>query len=451
MKIKSDSRKIKKGDIFIALKTINNDGHNYIDDAIKNGATTVITEKGLTEVETIIVPDTRVFLEEYLKREYGYLIESLSIVGITGTNGKTTTCFLLHQALNKLGLKCSYIGTIGFYIDKKIRDLSNTTPDILELYEMFLESYDSGCKYVVMEVSSQAISMKRIQGIKYDYAVFTNLTEDHLDYHSTMEKYALAKQNLFKNLKPEGIALVNVDNQYFQIFLLPNNNNLTYGFSDSDYKIINYKLNGNINNFIIDDGIETEYNTKILGKYNIYNVSVVIIILTELGIDKNVIKKIIQELKSPIGRMDVIIYGDNKIIIDYAHTPDAVENILKTVKEMESSNIYTIIGCGGNRDKAKRPIMGSIATSLSTHVIFTSDNPRNEDPNEIVNDIVKNLTINNYEIEIDRTKAIKKGIQKLKNNDILLVLGKGHETYQIIGENRIHFDDREKVLDIIRR
>ncbi|MDD2180790.1 MAG: UDP-N-acetylmuramoyl-L-alanyl-D-glutamate--2,6-diaminopimelate ligase [Bacilli bacterium] len=451
MKIKSDSRKIKKGDIFIALKTINNDGHNYIDDAIKNGATTVITEKGLTEVETIIVPDTRVFLEEYLKREYGYLIESLSIVGITGTNGKTTTCFLLHQALNKLGLKCSYIGTIGFYIDKKIRDLSNTTPDILELYEMFLESYDSGCKYVVMEVSSQAISMKRIQGIKYDYAVFTNLTEDHLDYHSTMENYALAKQNLFKNLKPEGIALVNVDNQYFQNFLLPNNNNLTYGFSDSDYKIINYKLNGNINNFIIDDGIETEYNTKILGKYNIYNVSVVIIILTELGIDKNVIKKIIQELKSPIGRMDVIIYGDNKIIIDYAHTPDAVENILKTVKEMESSNIYTIIGCGGNRDKAKRPIMGSIATSLSTHVIFTSDNPRNEDPNEIVNDIVKNLTINNYEIEIDRTKAIKKGIQKLKNNDILLVLGKGHETYQIIGENRIHFDDREKVLDIIRR
>ncbi len=453
MKIKSDSRKIKEGDTFIALKTINNDGHKYVLDAIENGAKVVIVEKeDIYDVDTVIVPNTRDFLEDYLKKEYKYLINNLTIIGVTGTNGKTTTCYLLYQALNKLGLKCSYIGTIGFYIaGKKITDLPNTTPDILEIYEMFLESYENGCKYVVMEVSSQAISMNRVQGIKFDYAVFTNLTEEHLDYHQTMENYAMAKQELFSNLKLSGKAIVNADSQYFEHFLLPQNNNITYGFSSSNYKIMDYKFEENSNSFIIVNGDETKYNIKILGKYNIYNMLVVIIILKELEINNNKIKIIVSELEAPKGRMDIVNYGNNKIIIDYAHTPDAVSNIINAVKEMNSNNIYTVIGCGGNRDKEKRPIMGKIATSLSTNVIFTSDNPRNEEPDSIIKDIVKNLEKDNYEIELDRTEAIKKGVQKLDKNDILLILGKGHETYQIIGNDKMHFDDKEKVLNIIRR
>ena len=190
---------------------------------------------------------------------------------------------------------------------------------------------------------------------------------------------------------------------------------------------------------------------KILGTYNIYNMLVVIIILKELGINKEKIKDMVRTLEAPMGRMDIVNYGNNKIIIDYAHTPDAVSNIINTVKEMNSNNIYTIIGCGGNRDKEKRPIMGEIATSLSTEVIFTSDNPRKEDPESIIKETVKNLVNNNYEIELDRQEAIKKGIQKLEKNDILLVLGKGHETYQIIGNDKIYFDDKEKVLNLIRR
>lgn len=449
MKIKSDSRKIKEGDIFVALKTVNNDGHNYVLDAIEKGAKTVIVEKGMYDVNTIVVPDTREFIQEYLKKEYSYLIDELTLIGITGTNGKTTTCYFLYQALNKLGLKCSYIGTLGFYIGgEKIRDLSNTTPDILDLYELFLESYENDCKFVVMEVSSQALDMKRVQGIKFDYAVFTNLTKDHLDFHQTMENYALAKQKLFTNLKPNGKAIVNVDSQYDDYFLLSENNNITYGFSDSYYQITDYEIGKDYTIFNVQN---ITYKTKTFGKYNIYNMLVVIIILKDLGFDDKTIQKIVSEIETPSGRMDIINFGNNKIIIDYAHTPDAVSNIINAVKEMNSDNIYTIIGCGGNRDKSKRSLMGKIATNLSTKVIFTSDNPRNEDPLSIINDMVVNLVNSNYEIEINRKDAIKKGIQMLEKNDILLVLGKGHETYQIIGNEKIHFDDKEEVLNIIRR
>ncbi|MDD4547477.1 MAG: UDP-N-acetylmuramoyl-L-alanyl-D-glutamate--2,6-diaminopimelate ligase [Bacilli bacterium] len=451
MNLKSDSRQVKQGDVFIALKTINNDGHNYVLDAINNGAKAVIVEEGTYDVETIIVPNTRNFLESYLKREYDYLINDLKIIGVTGTNGKTTTCYLLYQALNRLGIKCGYIGTIGFYVDGKVRDLPNTTPDLLDLYSLFLESHEMGCEYIVMEVSSQALSFDRVKGIKFDYAVFTNLTEDHLDYHKTMNNYALAKQELFRNLKVNAKAIINIDSQYYKEFLLPENKNITYGFSDSDYKIIDYKLTNNFNDFVVNHNENIEYKIKMLGKYNIYNMLVVIIILTELKFDKETIKEVVSSLEAPMGRMDIVNYLDNKIIIDYAHTPDAVSNIINAVKEMNSNNIYTIIGCGGNRDKEKRPLMGAIATDLSSKVIFTSDNPRNEEPMSIIEDIVKGVTKDNYEIEIDREEAIKKGIQKLENNDILLLLGKGHETYQIIGKDKIHFDDKEKVLKIIRR
>jgi len=441
--IKTDSRCIKKGDTFIAIRGLNDDGHKYIDEAIKKGATKVVVEEGKYDVETIVVNDTRKYLIEYIEKNYKPLINDLKIIGVTGTNGKTTTCFLLYQALNKLNIKCAYIGTIGFYINNKIKDLNNTTPDILDIYNMLIECKNKGCKYVAMEVSSHALSLKRVDGVYFDYTIFTNLTQDHLDYHETMDNYALAKQKLFYKVKDDGYTIVNNDDEYKEYYLLPHNKNITYGYEKSDYQIIYYLSNIDNTKFKIND---EEYETSLIGKHNVYNTLIVIIVLKTLNIDYEEIKKVIGQLNAPNGRMDKIKKEDNVIIVDYAHTPDAVEKIINTVKELAHNNIITIIGCGGNRDKTKRPIMGKIATNLSDYVIFTSDNPRNEEPNLIIEDMVQEVDTFNYEIEENREIAIKKGIQKLTNNDILLVLGKGHEDYQIINGERKHFDDKQIVL-----
>lgn len=444
--IKTNSKKVVNGDTFIALKGIKNDGHTFIEEAINNGAKLIIAEYGMYKVDTVIVPDTHNYLCEYLKNMYDYIFDEIKIVGITGTNGKTTTAYLTSKALNDLGITSGYIGTIGFFIDKKIKDLDNTTPDILEIYEMLLTCYEKKCKYVIMEVSSQALSMNRLDGLKFDYAVFTNLTEDHLDYHKTMEDYALAKQKLFKNIKKSGYAIINNDDEYKDYYLL-DNQNITYGFNDCDYKIDNYKVENNKSLFTLND---EEYIINLLGKYNVYNLSVIIILLKLIGYKYENIKNELLRLNAPSGRMEQINYNDNLIIIDYAHTPDAVEKIITAVREFSKGKVVTLIGCGGNRDKNKRPIMAEIATKLSDFVIFTSDNPRFEKPEDILNDMTKNLDISNYEVEINRKEAINKGIQKLVKNDILLLLGKGHENYQIIGSTKYEFSDKEVALNIIR-
>ncbi len=449
MKIKTDSRKVKKGDTFVALKTLNNDGHVYIEDAIKNGATTIVAEHGLYEIDTLIVKNTKDYLIKTLKEEYYDQIKELKLIGITGTNGKTTECFLTYEALIKLEKKVAYIGTIGFYVNgEKIKDLPNTTPEINEIYEMLLFAKENEVEYVLMEVSSHALSMGRVEGLEFSYAVFTNLTKDHLDYHLDMKSYALAKQKLFRMSKK---AIVNIDDDYKNYFLLKdNNNNITYGFEEADYQILDYEMTSKGSNFIMKkQEQEFHFQTSLLGKHNVYNVLVTIILLLEENIDVNKIQEIIPSLKAPSGRMDTIFYDTNRIIIDYAHTPDAVGNILKAVKELKPNHIYTIVGCGGNRDKTKRPEMAKMATNLSTLAIFTSDNPRLEDPNDILDDMINNLENTNYEVIVNRKNAIIKGIQMLENNDILLVLGKGHETYQIIGKEKLEFDDKQIVLEII--
>lgn len=441
--IKCDSRKVNKGDTFIALKGINGDGHRFIQDAINRGATKIVAEYGNYDVETLIVGDTREYLNKYLKDNYYDLIKDLKIIGVTGTNGKTTTCYLLYQALNLLDIKCAYIGTLGFYNQEYNKKLNNTTPDILDLYEMLLYLVKNNYKYVAMEVSSQGLELKRLEGIEFDYTAFTNLTIDHLDYHKTMENYALAKQKLFKKVKKDGKKIINNDDEYKKYFL--DNDSITYGFTNSDYTISDYISNLDNTSFKINN---EKYYTKLIGKHNVYNLSIVIILLKELKVDNEKIKEIVSKLEHAIGRMDAVKYHDNLIIIDYAHTPDAVEKIIRSVDGL-GRRIITIVGCGGNRDKSKRPIMGSIATNLSDEVIFTSDNPRDEKPLDIINDIIQKLDKNNYEIEINREKAIKKGIQMLKKNDILLILGKGHEDYQIINGVKNHFSDIEVVLKSI--
>lgn len=449
IKIKTDSRKIVPGDTFVALPGISSDGHDYIDLAIKNGATKIVAEHGNYSVETVIVPDTRTYLNQLLEQEYGYIIDEMKIVGITGTNGKTTSCYLTYQILNNLGIKCAYIGTIGFYLKDKVRNLPNTSVDIADLYGLLVEAYENGYKYVCLEVSSQGLSMNRFQTIKFDVAVFTNLTQDHLDYHKTMDNYCAAKQQLFKQIKKDGKAIINSDDKYKDHYLLKDNDNVTFG-KNGDYKILSMKFSSKISL------LEYSYNNKnyvvkthLLGEYNLYNLITSISICHELGIDLDEINSVIDKLKMPSGRMEKIEYNDNVIIVDYAHTPDAIENILKTIKPICEGNLYVVFGCTGSRDKTKRPIMTNMVLNNVTKAIITIDDPHDEDPKEIVNDMLKGINLTNYEICLDRKKAIHLGMDLLRENDFLLILGKGHEEFIIFKDKKIPFNDKNEVLSYI--
>lgn len=447
--IKSDSRKVKLNDIFVAVKCEVNDGHKYIDKAISNGASKVVAEYGTYDVDTLIVKDTRVYLNDYLQAHYNKYLEEMTIIGITGTNGKTTSAYLIYSALNKLGHKCAYIGTIGYYLDKKVCDLPNTNPDICDMYDLIINAYDNGYRYVVLEASSHGLTNGRLEGITFDYAIFTNLTRDHLDFHKTMENYASAKQLLFKKLKPNGIGIVNIDDKYKDYFI--SDKVVTYGKSTSDYQIINYNTtNQNTHISLNVRGKDVNILSPLLGDYNVYNLICAFIILDNLKIDLNKILEVIKTLSCPPGRMDTIKWHTNSIIIDYAHTPDALEQIFKTVEKINKGKIYTVFGCTGNRDRQKRPMMMDLATIYSTHVIVTIDDPHDEEPEQIVKDMLEGCSKTNYEVCLDRSRAIEKGIDLLAENDILLILGKGHEEVIIFKDKRISFNDKKKVLEVIK-
>lgn len=451
MKIKVDSRKVEKGDTFIALRGIDNDGHKFINKAIENGASKIICEEGSYSVETIVVKDTREYLINYLNENYGDKINKLKIIGITGTNGKTTSAYLFHEILNKIGKKCGYIGTIGFYINEKVKSLNNTTPDIYDLYELLLECYDKNCEYVIMEVSSQGLANKRVESLKFDYAVFTNLTQDHLDYHKTLENYANAKRKLFEKTRGEKVAIINKDDPHHEKFMLNENKNITIGKNDADVLIKDYSLS-HLHTKIEFSYEDKIYNTQInmVGSYNVYNYLTALMLVHKLGFSIDSIIDITKNLMAPAGRMEMIKYNTNSVFVDYAHTPDAVINVLKSANEYKKGRIITIIGCGGDRDRTKRPIMGRAAEENSDYVIFTDDNPRTEDEKQIMNDIVIGLNKDNHEIIFDRKEAIIKGMSMLKDNDILMILGKGHEDYQIIGTEKHHFSDQEIVRDFVK-
>ncbi|MEG0025778.1 MAG: UDP-N-acetylmuramoyl-L-alanyl-D-glutamate--2,6-diaminopimelate ligase [Bacilli bacterium] len=448
--IKSDSRKVTKGDIFIALRGISSDGHDYIKQAINSGASKIIAEFGEYSIDTKIVPDTRAYLEKYLLDNYKSCLSKMTIIGITGTNGKSTAAFFCYQALNNLNIKCAYIGTIGFYLDKKICSLPNTSCEITETYDMITTAYDQGYRHIILEVSSQGLSYRRIETLTFDYVVFTNLTQDHLDYHKTMGNYALAKQRLFYKLKPAGHAIVNYDDQYKDYFLLEKNHNITYGFNGGDYHIVNYETNKDHLKFTYEYQQKSHHITvPIIGKYNIYNLIIVIIIMDQLNLKEKYIKKSLKNLSTPPGRLDLVPYNNNSIIIDYAHTTDAFSNIITTVKEITLGNIYVVYGCTGDRDRLKRPIMTKLVTDLCKSVIITIDDPHNENPQNIVNDMIEGLENNNYEICLDRKQAIIKGINLLQTNDVLLILGKGHEETIIYGNKIIPFNDKKIVIEYL--
>ena len=444
LNIQSDSRKIKPGDTFVAVKCEVNDGHSYVEKAIENGASKVVVERGEYSVPTEIVEDTREYLTNYLEEHYNKYLDEMTIIGVTGTNGKTTSAYLTYQMLNNLGVKTAYIGTIGFYMDKKIMNLPNTSVDICDTYDLFMRAYDNGYKCVVLEVSSIALANGRLKTVKFDIAAFTNLTQDHLDFHHTMENYAIAKQQLFKMLKNNGIAVVNADDSYKDYYLLKENNNVTYG-KNGEFSFSNYESDINGLSFkLIYKNNDYQVNSKLMGQYNVYNLLTMIAIVSSMNYELKDIINLIPKLLAPAGRIDTIDYKTNKIIIDYAHTPDAIEKVLTAVDTVGKK--YTVFGCTGDRDRTKRPIMGKLVSELSEYFIITDDDPHNEDEMQIVNDILEGNNFTNYEVCIDRKEAIKRGIKLLKDKDILFILGKGHEEFIIKGNERIPHNDREEVL-----
>ena len=448
IEFETDSRKVKPGQTFVAIKGFTVDGHDFVNSAVQNGATKVVIERDVdTTAEKIIVNDSKEYLKNELVNKYSEYLKDLTIIGVTGTNGKTTTCYLVYQMLNKLGIKCAYMGTIGFYYEGHKEELPNTTPELLTVYKLLYEAKNNGCTHVVMEVSSHSLEEERIAGLNFTVGAFTNLTQDHLDFHKTMENYLNAKLKLFNYLKPNGTFVLNNDDEYSKYFINPSFNTIKIGYKeDSDLLIkkADYKANGTVIDFKYKE-IDGQIQTNLTSSFNVYNYLTSYSIVSALGIEESKIKEITKDIYPPKGRCEIVEVNNGVAVIDYAHTPDAVEKVIKSFIELKQNRVITIVGCGGDRDPIKRPIMGRTACKLSDHVIFTNDNPRTEDPVNIMNDITKDLEYSNYEIEYDRKEAIFKGINMMEPNDILLILGKGHEDYQIIGREKIHFDDREVV------
>ena len=443
----TDSRKIQKGQIFVAIKGHTVDGHDFIEQAIEKGASSIVAEKEVkTSVPVKVVEDSNQYLKEELKKLYAEKINQMKLVGVTGTNGKTTTCYLTYQMLKKLGVKVAYMGTIGFYYEDEVIPLPNTTPEILTIYKLFIDVLEKGCTAIVMEVSSHSLDLERIYGLRFTLGAFTNLTEDHLDYHKTMENYLACKLKILNYIKEDGKFIVNIDDPAGIHFKNHFKNTLELGMDAKDYQIMSYNFNPSGTEIQLKkDEKEYTLNNKLLSKFNVYNFITAVALTHEYGFPIEKIQEISKEINPPKGRCETYRVKEGYAIVDYAHTPDAVEKVIDAFKELAKAKIITVLGCGGDRDPYKRPIMGKIATEKSDYVIFTNDNPRTEDPKKIMENIISGVNTKNYEVIFDRKEAIYKALDRIEKEDIVLILGKGHEDYQIIGKEKIHFDDAEQI------
>jgi UDP-N-acetylmuramoyl-L-alanyl-D-glutamate--2,6-diaminopimelate ligase len=445
--IEYDSRKIKTGNIFVALEGAVSDGHNYIEQAVKNGAKCILVSKKIEAVfpvKYIWIKDLRRKLGVLASNFYNWPQKKLKIIGITGTNGKTTTTYLIESILGSD--KTARIGTVEYKIGDEIIEAPNTTPESLDIVKMCKKSVEKGMEYLVMEVSSHALALGRVDMLEFDVSMFTNLTLDHLDFHKTMEDYFQAKRKLFTMKKGcEKNCVINIDDLYGKR-LSSEFGGISYGMHNEGRvrgKILEFHGDGqeveiNIDNF------STKIKLAILGRYNVYNVLGALSIALLLGIERDIILDKIKELKGAPGRYELVNCGqDFTVIVDYSHTGDALENILKSINELKKGKIITVFGCGGDRDPSKRSVMGEIAERLSDIAIVTSDNPRTEDPHKIVEQVLEGMKGKNHIVEEDRDIAISKAVKLAEAKDIILIAGKGHETYQILGRKKIHFDDRE--------
>lgn len=452
-----DSRKIVPGSIFVAIKGFNSDGHRYVLEALNKGAIAVILEDTHSvpdEIFThtakakILVKDSRKALAEISNYYFHESSKKLKLIGITGTNGKTTTSYFLKNIIEEAGLKTGLLGTIKNIVGDKPIDSKLTTPESNELNEYLLEMVNDGCQYGVMEVSSHSLVLKRVYSLHFSAALFTNITSDHMDFHNSFENYFEAKKILFDELSENSFAIYNIDDPHAKDIIKDTKaERISFGMAEGAafrIKNIHFDLDGT--SFSIQyEGTDYNVSTSMSGIFNAYNAcgAFAAAILTGIPVEDAV--NGIKDTVSVPGRFEVIKHENKRVIIDYSHTADSLEKALLAIKEIvkENQHVYTVFGCGGNRDKSKRPVMGQIASRLSLKVFITSDNPRNEDPFDIINEIIPGITSNNYEVIENREEAIKSAILNTEDNAVILIAGKGHETYQEIKGVRTHFSDKE--------
>lgn len=446
-----DSRKVEEGYLFIAIKGFETDGHKYIESAVKKGAAAVIGEEeiapGCTYIKT---DDSRKAMALSAAAFYGHPERSLKIIGLTGTNGKTTTTYLIRQILNLKGERCDLVGTNQIIIGDEVIESSRTTPESLDLFELFKKMADNGGKYVVMEVSSHSLELCRVYGITFETAVLTNVTQDHLDFHKTMDNYAAAKAKLFKMSRT---AAVNMDDGYAPLMIQNAAGKvLTYSIDEkSDLRAGDIRMSERGVIFsVCPDGNNHEIRLGIPGRFSVYNALAAVAACLNIGIDITDIEKGLVLAKSVKGRIEVVHTATPyTVIIDYAHTPDGLENIISAVRDFATGRVITVFGCGGNRDASKRPKMGKIAEDLSDIAVVTSDNPRCEEPAAIIEDILKGMQKDNHVVVENRKEAIKYAMEIAGKGDIIILAGKGHETYQEINGVKYDFDERVVVKEIL--
>ncbi|PWL79729.1 UDP-N-acetylmuramoyl-L-alanyl-D-glutamate--2,6-diaminopimelate ligase [Candidatus Gastranaerophilales bacterium] len=461
--ISYNSKTTKKGDIFICLTGEYTDGHEYAQNAIENGAVALLVEHSVEagKIPQIVVSSTRHKIADIADRFYSSPSKGINLIGITGTNGKTTVTHLIQKILEENGEKCALIGTLGYKLSSngEYRDAKHTTPQAPELQATLrmikdVEKIDN----VVMEVSSHALEQNRVGGCQFNGAVLTNLTQDHLDYHITMENYFEAKALLFRGLSEGDFAVINADDSYAQKFLdaVPEGVKIfTYGVkknADIIAKDIKFSLNGAEFKLCLNGEQEYSVNLHMNGMFSVYNVLAAVTASTAMGIDIKTALKALENVKGVAGRFEVVAKKP-LVIVDYAHTPDGLENVLKSAREItpKDGKLICLFGCGGDRDATKRPKMGAIAERLADKIVITSDNPRSEDPQQIITDIIaglKNVNTETVTVEPDRGHAIVLLKAIAGNNDVVVIAGKGHENYQILKDRTIHFDDREEARKV---
>lgn len=457
-KIEFDSRKVEANDVFVAIRGSLSDGHDYIEKAIQLGAKAIICDTLpddiQNEVTYVQVKDTNAALAFIAANYFEDPSAKLKLVGVTGTNGKTTIASLLYQLFKKAGYKVGLLSTVKILVDETEYPATHTTPDSITINHYLNEMIEAGVTHCFMEVSSHGIHQKRTEALHFVGGIFTNLSHDHLDYHATFAEYRDVKKAFFDSLPKTAFALSNIDDKNGTV-MLQNTvaRKFTYAlktYADFKATILESQLSG-----LLLKVNDNEVWVKLIGTFNAYNVLAIYGTAVELGMDSLEALRLLSDLESVSGRFQYIVTNSKvTAIVDYAHTPDALENVLKTIEDIRTKNeqLITVVGCGGNRDKTKRPIMAKIATDLSDKAILTSDNPRNEDPEVILDEMEKGVEAHNYKKILritDRKQAIKTACQLAQPNDIILIAGKGHETYQEINGVRHHFDDMETVKEIL--
>lgn len=470
--ITSDSKSVKDGFIFVAIKGSCNDGHRFIQEAMNNGAGAVIVQapesKPLTPAQIekqflcqipkactlISVSNTRSALAKLAALFFGYPAKKFKIIGITGTNGKTTISYLIENLFKQTGSQVAVIGTINYRFKEKVIPAYITTPGPIDIQCLLAEIKKAGIGCVVMEVSSHALEQDRVSGIDFSYAIFTNLTHDHLDYHLNMELYFKAKAKLFTAMIPKAVSIINIDDSHSKRLIgLTRSKIITYGLNNNaqiSARDIRFDIKGA--KFIASTPKgDLDIDSRLIGRHNVYNILACIAFGFAEHLELDIIKKAIDGFKPVPGRLERIDCGqDFSVFIDYAHTDDALKNVLTSLKEFSVGKITIVFGCGGNRDKTKRAKMGKVASQLADFVIVTSDNPRDEKPEEIIKDITQGIMTENYKVIPDRKAAIFESLSMAGRGDIILIAGKGHELYQIFKDKAVHFDDREIVRQCLK-